>query len=115
MHTRQKTGAWGWPWSKAIGSCLGRFLSSDRMNKPDPQRSANGSETGADGDRGQLPRTHGVTYAENARGDFFGNSRLETLAAKSLSMEDIFSAVANFCGGTPLSDDCTVVDLVYSG
>jgi len=26
-------------------------------NKPDPQRSANGSETGADGDRGQLPRT----------------------------------------------------------
>jgi sigma-B regulation protein RsbU (phosphoserine phosphatase) len=59
--------------------------------------------------------THGVTDAENARGDFFGNSRLETVAAKSLSMEDIFSAVANFCGGTPLSDDCTVVDLVYSG
>src|SRR6266446_2255796 len=59
--------------------------------------------------------THGVTDAENARGDFFGDSRLETVAAKSLSMEDIFSAVANFCGGTPLSDDCTVVDLVYSG
>jgi serine phosphatase RsbU (regulator of sigma subunit) len=59
--------------------------------------------------------THGVTDAENARGDFFGDSRLETAAAKSLSMEDIFSAVANFCGGTPLSDDCTVVDLVYSG
>src|SRR5712691_4232981 len=59
--------------------------------------------------------THGVTDAENARGDFFGDSRLETVAAKSLSMEDIFSAVANFCGGTPLSDDCTVVDLLYSG
>ena len=59
--------------------------------------------------------THGVTDAENARGDFFGDSRLETVAAKSLGMEDIFSAVANFCGGTPLSDDCTVVDLVYSG
>ncbi len=59
--------------------------------------------------------THGVTDAENARGDFFGDPRLETVAAKSLSMEDIFSAVANFCGGTPLSDDCTVVDLVYSG
>jgi len=41
--------------------------------------------------------------------------RLETVAAKSLGMEDIFSAVANFCGGTPLSDDCTVVDLLYSG
>jgi sigma-B regulation protein RsbU (phosphoserine phosphatase) len=59
--------------------------------------------------------THGITNAENARGDFFGDSRLETVAAESLSMEDIFSAVANFCGGTPLSDDCTVVDLVYSG
>jgi hypothetical protein len=30
-------------------------------------------------------------------------------------MEDIFSAVANFCGGTPLSDDFTVVELVYTG
>ena len=36
-------------------------------------------------------------------------------AAKRLTMEDIFSAVANFRGGTPLSDDCTVVDLMYSG
>ena len=59
--------------------------------------------------------THGVTDAENARGDFFGDSRLETVAAKSLTMEDIFSAVADFRGGTPLSDDCTVVDLMYSG
>jgi len=59
--------------------------------------------------------THGVTDAENARGDFFGDSRLETVAAKSLTMEDIFSAVADFRGCTPLSDDCTVVDLMYSG
>src|SRR6266566_3326049 len=59
--------------------------------------------------------TDGVTEAENARGDFFGDSRLETVAAKSLTMEDIFSAVANFCGGTPLSDDFTVVELVYTG
>ena len=59
--------------------------------------------------------TDGVTDAENARGDFFGDSRLETVAAKSLAMEDIFSAVANFCGGTPLSDDFTVVELVYTG
>jgi hypothetical protein len=36
-------------------------------------------------------------------------------AAKRLTMEDIFSAVANFRGGTPLSDDCTIVDLMYSG
>src|SRR6266403_333746 len=59
--------------------------------------------------------TDGVTEAENARGAFFEDSRLEAVAAKSSSLEDIFSAVANFCGGTPLSDDCTVVELVYSG
>ncbi|HEV2729807.1 MAG TPA: SpoIIE family protein phosphatase [Terriglobales bacterium] len=59
--------------------------------------------------------TDGVTEAENARGDFFEDFRLEAVAAKSETLEDIFSAVANFCGGTPLSDDCTVVELVYSG
>jgi len=59
--------------------------------------------------------TDGVTEAENARGDFFEDSRLEAVAAKSATLEDIFTAVANFCGGTPLSDDCTVVELVYSG
>ena len=58
--------------------------------------------------------TDGVTEAENARGDFFEDSRLEAVAAKSATLEDIFTAVANFCGGTPLSDDCTVVELVYS-
>ena len=59
--------------------------------------------------------TDGVTEAENARGDFFDNERLEAVAAKSGTLEDIFSAVANFCGGTPLSDDCTVVELLYTG
>ena len=59
--------------------------------------------------------TDGVTEAENARGDFFEDHRLEAVAGKSSSMEDIFAALANFCGGTPLSDDCTVVELVYSG
>ncbi|HET7441787.1 MAG TPA: SpoIIE family protein phosphatase [Terriglobales bacterium] len=59
--------------------------------------------------------TDGVTEAENARGDFFDNERLEAVAAKGTSYEDIFGAVANFCGGTPLSDDCTVVELVYTG
>jgi sigma-B regulation protein RsbU (phosphoserine phosphatase) len=59
--------------------------------------------------------TDGVTEAENARGDFFDNERLEAVAAKSGSLEDIFAAVANFCGGTPLNDDCTVVELLYTG
>jgi phosphoserine phosphatase RsbU/P len=59
--------------------------------------------------------TDGVTEAENARGDFFEDHRLEAVAAKSETLEDIFSAVANFCGGTPLNDDCTVVELIYTG
>ena len=59
--------------------------------------------------------TDGVTEAENARGDMFDSERLERVAAKSHTMEDIFSAVADFCGGTPLNDDCTVVELAYTG
>jgi sigma-B regulation protein RsbU (phosphoserine phosphatase) len=59
--------------------------------------------------------TDGVTEAENATGEFFDNPRLETVAAQSKSIEDIFSAVADFCGDTPRSDDCTVVDLHYTG
>ena len=59
--------------------------------------------------------TDGVTEAENASGDFFDNERLEAVAAKSGTLEDIFAAVANFCAGTPLNDDCTVVEMLYTG
>jgi sigma-B regulation protein RsbU (phosphoserine phosphatase) len=58
--------------------------------------------------------TDGVTEAENARGDFFEDSRLE-LAAKTGTLDQIFTAISDFCGGTPLNDDCTVVELVYTG
>lgn len=58
--------------------------------------------------------TDGVTEAENARGEFFEDSRLE-LAARGGGLEDIFSAISKFCAGNPLSDDCTVVELVYTG
>jgi phosphoserine phosphatase RsbU/P len=59
--------------------------------------------------------TDGVTEAENARGDFYENERLEAIAAHSSSLDDIFASLAKFCGGTPLNDDCTVVELVYTG
>jgi sigma-B regulation protein RsbU (phosphoserine phosphatase) len=59
--------------------------------------------------------TDGVTEAENAEGEFFDNERLEEVAAKTPTLEDIFSAVNEFCGGNPLGDDCTVVELVYTG
>jgi len=59
--------------------------------------------------------TDGVTEAENASGDFFDNPRLEAVAAVSHDMEDIFAAISAFRGVTPLTDDCTVVDLLYTG
>jgi phosphoserine phosphatase RsbU/P len=59
--------------------------------------------------------TDGVTEAENAHGDMFESERLEDVAGKSASMDDVFAAVADFCGGTPLNDDCTVVELAYTG
>ena len=58
--------------------------------------------------------TDGVTEAENAMGDFFEDFRLEAAAAKSPTLEGIFSAVTEFCSGNPLSDDCTVVELCYT-
>lgn len=59
--------------------------------------------------------TDGVTEAENATGEFFDNERLEEVASKTPSLEDIFSAVNEFCAGAPLGDDCTVVELLYTG
>jgi len=59
--------------------------------------------------------TDGVTEAENASGDFFDNERLEAVAAKSEKLDDIFAAIAEFCAGAPLNDDCTVVEVQYTG
>ena len=58
--------------------------------------------------------TDGVTEAENPSGDFFDNERLEAVAGRQ-GLVDIFAAVTEFCGGHPLNDDCTVVELSYNG
>jgi phosphoserine phosphatase RsbU/P len=58
--------------------------------------------------------TDGVTEAENTMGEFFDDPRLEAAAAKSPTLEGIFSAVTEFCAGNPLSDDCTVVELCFT-
>ena len=65
------------------------------------------------GDR-LLVVTDGVTEAENAQGEFFEDSRLQEIAGHS-SFEQIFAAVDAFCAGTPLADDCTVVELQFTG
>ncbi|MBV9180961.1 MAG: SpoIIE family protein phosphatase [Acidobacteria bacterium] len=58
--------------------------------------------------------TDGVTEAENEQGEFFDNERLE-VAAKKGDIQGILAAVGQFCGSVPLSDDCTVVEMVYAG
>ena len=56
--------------------------------------------------------TDGITEAQDAAGEFFGDDRLrEAVAANSL--DEIFARVQAFCRDTPLNDDCTVLELQY--
>jgi len=57
--------------------------------------------------------TDGVTEAEDATGEFFGNDRLERCCASGFAA--IEEAVTTFRGPTPLSDDCTITELTYRG
>jgi sigma-B regulation protein RsbU (phosphoserine phosphatase) len=57
--------------------------------------------------------TDGVTEAEDANGEFFGNERLESCCAKGLVA--IEQEVTNFRGDTALTDDFTITELIYRG
>jgi len=57
--------------------------------------------------------TDGVTEAEDANGEFFGFERLEKCCPGGF--EGIVNAVNEFRGNTPLSDDCTMTELLYRG
>ncbi len=59
--------------------------------------------------------TDGVTEAEDGKGEFYGDERLESAAARPNPFEAIFSDVKEFCAGVPFSDDCTVFELTYRG
>jgi serine phosphatase RsbU (regulator of sigma subunit) len=61
--------------------------------------------------------TDGVTEAEDATGEFFGEERLEHAASatEDACFEHVFASIKRFCGTTPLSDDCTLVELIYRG
>ncbi len=59
--------------------------------------------------------TDGVTEAEDGKGEFFGDERLEHAAAAPNPFDSIFTAVRDFCAGVPLGDDCTVFELTYRG
>jgi serine phosphatase RsbU (regulator of sigma subunit) len=57
--------------------------------------------------------TDGVTEAEDANGEFFGNERLENCCRDGLAA--IEQAVTDFRGETPLTDDCTITEMIYLG
>lgn len=57
--------------------------------------------------------TDGITEAENLAHEFFGDNRLESVAAAQSGVEPIFSAVHDFRGDARLRDDCTIVELSY--
>jgi serine phosphatase RsbU (regulator of sigma subunit) len=57
--------------------------------------------------------TDGITEAEPAGGESYGDARLEQLVAGGARMEEIFGEVIRFMGGTPLEDDCTLVEVCY--
>jgi serine phosphatase RsbU (regulator of sigma subunit) len=59
--------------------------------------------------------TDGVTEAEDPAGDMYGCERLTDLFPQSRGIDDVFAALGSFCAGTPLNDDCTVVQLSYQG
>ena len=59
--------------------------------------------------------TDGVTEAENATGEFFGDEGLEQAAHSPSPFDAVFTAVKNFCGETPLGDDCTILELTFKG
>jgi serine phosphatase RsbU (regulator of sigma subunit) len=57
--------------------------------------------------------TDGVTEAEDSSGEFFGNDRLERCCPGGF--EGIEDAVTVFRGNTPLSDDCTMTEMIFKG
>ncbi len=57
--------------------------------------------------------TDGVTEAEDATGEFFGNERLESCCHEGLAAVE--QAVTAFRGDTPLTDDFTITELIFRG
>jgi serine phosphatase RsbU (regulator of sigma subunit) len=59
--------------------------------------------------------TDGVTEAASLEEEMFGDERLERAAAAGDAFETVFAEVSGFCGQTALNDDCTVVEIAYTG
>ena len=56
----------------------------------------------------------GITEAEDAKGDFFGDERLDS-ASLCVDLQGILGHMAGFCAGHPANDDCTIVQVIFTG
>lgn len=56
----------------------------------------------------------GFTEAEDPTGEFFGEDRLDT-AVSSSEMHGVIEHMRHFCADHPATDDCTIVQVSYSG
>jgi sigma-B regulation protein RsbU (phosphoserine phosphatase) len=56
----------------------------------------------------------GVTEAEDAQGEPFGDERLDA-ASLCGDLPGVLKRMAEFCAGHPANDDCTIVHVVFSG
>ena len=59
--------------------------------------------------------TDGVTEARDTQGDFFGEERVELAISHCDSMDDLFRQVQAFCESNENDDDCTILEVCYSG
>lgn len=61
--------------------------------------------------------TDGVTEAEDAAGEMYGEDRLQeaAIANDGPCFDHIFASIRQFCGDVPLNDDCTLLELVFRG
>jgi hypothetical protein len=59
--------------------------------------------------------TDGVTEAESPAGEFFGDQRLVESSKGKWPLENILTSIQSFCACRPASDDCTIVEVTYTG
>jgi len=56
----------------------------------------------------------GITEAEDAQGEFFGDERLDS-ASLCGDLPGVLQRMADFCAGHPANDDCTIVQVAFTG
>ena len=56
----------------------------------------------------------GITEAEDTQGEFFGDERLDSASLCS-DLPGLLQQMADFCGGHAANDDCTIVQVVFTG